>query len=78
MKVVFVSSEVTPFAKTGGLTDVSCAIPKVLAKKGIEMSVFKPLYKNVKKKKFLINPVTPALSYGGKGKLGKLRRKANA
>jgi len=54
MKVVFVSSEVTPFARTGGLADVSGALPGVLAKKGIKMSVFMPLYKDIKRKKFLI------------------------
>jgi starch synthase len=30
MKVLFVSSEVYPLAKTGGLADVSAALPKAL------------------------------------------------
>ena len=30
MKVVYLSSEVVPFAKTGGLADIAGAIPKSL------------------------------------------------
>jgi len=54
MRVVFVSSEVTPFAKTGGLADVSGALPRALAKKGLKTSVFMPLYRTIKKRKFSI------------------------
>ncbi|MFH1353465.1 MAG: glycogen/starch synthase [bacterium] len=54
MRVVFVSSEVAPFAKTGGLADVSSALPRALAKKGLKISVFMPLYKVIKKRDFLI------------------------
>lgn len=48
MKVAFCSSEVFPFAKTGGLADVSAALPKALAEAGCEVKVFLPLYKNIK------------------------------
>ncbi|PYM54397.1 MAG: hypothetical protein DMD79_24630, partial [Candidatus Rokuibacteriota bacterium] len=34
MRVLFVASEVEPFAKTGGLADVASALPRVLAAKG--------------------------------------------
>jgi starch synthase len=44
VKVVFVSSEVAPFAKTGGLADVCAALPTVLAEMGHEISVVTPLY----------------------------------
>ena len=37
LKVLFVSSEAVPFAKTGGLADVSGALPKAL--KGIGVDV---------------------------------------
>ena len=33
MKIIFISSEVVPFAKTGGLADVAGSLPKAL--KGI-------------------------------------------
>ena len=48
MKIVFCSSEVFPFAKTGGLGDVSAALPKELAKAGVEVKVFMPLFKGIK------------------------------
>jgi len=39
MKVAFCSSEVFPFAKTGGLGDVSAALPDSLSKAGVEVKV---------------------------------------
>ncbi|MCD6583920.1 MAG: glycogen synthase [Candidatus Omnitrophica bacterium] len=51
MKIAFFSSEVFPFAKTGGLADVSGALPLSLAEQGCEVKVFMPLYKNIKPEK---------------------------
>ncbi|UCG35686.1 MAG: glycogen synthase, partial [Candidatus Omnitrophota bacterium] len=48
MKIAFCSSEVFPYAKTGGLADVSGALPFALAKQGCEVKVFMPFYKNIK------------------------------
>jgi starch synthase len=47
MKVAFCSSEVFPFAKTGGLADVSGTLPFSLAKQGCQVKVFMPFYKNI-------------------------------
>ncbi len=44
LKVLFVSSEVAPFAKTGGLGDVAGALPKALRHRGIDVRVVMPLY----------------------------------
>jgi starch synthase len=44
MKIAFASSEIVPFAKTGGLADVAGALPKELAKLGNEVKVFMPKY----------------------------------
>jgi len=44
VRVCFVTSECVPFVKTGGLADVSGALPKALAKLGCEVKVFLPLY----------------------------------
>lgn len=44
MKVAFVASEVVPFAKTGGLADVSGALPKELSKLGTDIKIFMPKY----------------------------------
>lgn len=47
MKIAFCSSEVYPFAKTGGLADVSGALPIALEKLGAEVSIFLPHFKTV-------------------------------
>lgn len=47
MHIAFCSSEVFPFAKTGGLADVSGALPLALEKLGIQISIFLPRYKTV-------------------------------
>jgi starch synthase len=44
MKILFCASEMTPFAKTGGLADVAAALPKYLAKAGHEVMVVLPRY----------------------------------
>ena len=47
MKVLYVSAEVEPFAKSGGLGDVLGALPKAIAKQGSEVSVIMPKYTRV-------------------------------
>ena len=44
IRVAFISSEVTPYAKTGGLADVSAALPRFLVESGHEVRQFMPLY----------------------------------
>ena len=44
MRVLFVSSEIYPLAKTGGLADVSAALPKALSALGVEMQLLLPGY----------------------------------
>ena len=46
MRVAFVTPEVNPFSKTGGLADVSDALPAALARLGVEVTVFSPLYRS--------------------------------
>ena len=46
-KVLMVSSEVVPFAKTGGLADVSGSLPRALASLGCDVRVIMPLYECV-------------------------------
>jgi starch synthase len=48
LRVLFVASEAAPFAKTGGLADVACALPKALARRGIDVRVVMPLYAGIK------------------------------
>ncbi len=44
MRICYVSSEVAPFIKTGGLGDVAGSLPKALSQKGHEVCVVLPLY----------------------------------
>jgi starch synthase len=55
VKVLLASSEVVPFAKTGGLADVAGALPKALQHLGIDVRVIMPNYKGIQEKGF---PVT--------------------
>lgn len=47
MRVAILSSEAVPFAKTGGLADVAGALPKALAKQGVEARVILPLHQQI-------------------------------
>jgi starch synthase len=46
-KVLFVSPEVVPFAKTGGLADVSGSLPIALKKLEVDVRIVLPLYRMV-------------------------------
>lgn len=50
IKILFITSESMPFAKTGGLADVMGTLPGELLKSGIEAKVMMPLYKSIKEK----------------------------
>ena len=52
MKVLYVSAEVEPFAKSGGLGDVLGALPKSIAKQGAEVAVVMPKYGRVIEPKY--------------------------
>jgi len=49
LRIVIVASEVVPFAKTGGLADVTGALPKALAILGHQISVIMPRYPTVER-----------------------------
>ena len=42
MNIVWATSESVPYAKTGGLADVSSALPKALAQRGPSIHVIMP------------------------------------
>ncbi len=50
MKIVMVSPEMVPYAKTGGLADVTGALPPALAEMGCETSVMLPCYRGLEQK----------------------------
>ncbi len=57
MKVLYVSSEVVPFAKTGGLADVAGVLPLHVQQCGCDIRVVTPLYKSTQKQGFNLEPV---------------------
>jgi len=48
MNILFVTSEMSPLAKTGGLGDVMGALPKAIRDAGHDARVIMPLYKQIK------------------------------
>jgi starch synthase len=57
LKILFVSSEVVPFVKTGGLADVSAALPQMLSELGHEVRIVVPKYGAVDERKFKIHEI---------------------
>lgn len=45
MSVVFITPELSPFAKSGELADVASSLPKYLMSKGVSLQVFLPRYR---------------------------------
>lgn len=52
LKILFLASEVVPFAKTGGLADVAGALPKALNEIGHDIRVIMPGYGFIDREKF--------------------------
>ena len=57
LKVLFLSAEVVPFAKTGGLADVAGALPKAIHALGHDIRVAMPRYGRISIERFGLNPV---------------------
>ena len=47
LRICFVASEVAPLAKTGGLADVSGALPRYLQRKDHDVRLFLPFYSRI-------------------------------
>src|SRR5262245_6890429 len=47
VNILYVASEVARYAKTGGLADVSAALPRYLWRAGHDVRVFMPYYNRV-------------------------------
>lgn len=56
MKILFASSEIVPFASTGGLGDVLSSLPKALASQGVDVVRMMPLYNEIDREKWGISP----------------------
>jgi starch synthase len=57
LNILFVSSEVEPFAKTGGLADVSRALPQAIRDLGHEVRLLMPKYRTVDEGNFRLHEV---------------------
>jgi starch synthase len=57
LKILYASSEVVPFAKTGGLADVASALPKQLKQLGHDIRVVMPKYATIPEAKFKLREV---------------------
>lgn len=57
LKILFVTSEVVPFVKTGGLADVSSALPRKLQEMGHHVRIVMPKYGAIDERRFKIHEV---------------------
>ena len=49
LKILFLASEIAPFAKTGGLADVANSLPKALTALGHDVRLVMPCYASIPK-----------------------------
>jgi starch synthase len=61
LKILHISAECAPFAKTGGLGDVLGALPKAQRAQGHDVRVALPLYRRVRDGRHAIEPLLPAM-----------------
>jgi starch synthase len=61
LKILFVSAEVVPFAKVGGLADVASALPKALHRLGHDVRVAMPRYGRIDPARFGLKTLIPDL-----------------
>lgn len=57
LNILFVTSEAEPFAKTGGLADVSGALPQIIKELGHEIRIMMPRYSAISDRKFKLHDV---------------------
>lgn len=57
LNILFLSSEVDPFAKTGGLADVSSALPQAIKELGHEIRIMMPRYRFISERKFKLHDI---------------------
>src|SRR5579859_3133631 len=68
MHIVFIAAECVPFAKTGGLGDVVGSLPAALVRLGHKVSVYIPLYRQMRglRSKCVAENIAIPFSYGNR------------
>jgi len=79
LRILSISAEVAPFAKTGGLADVAAALPKELAAQGHSVALIMPYYGFLKQQSLSLEPIGPRVriavgsnSYSARFMLGEI------
>lgn len=73
MRIVYIATEVVPYAKTGGLADVAGALPKALAELGVHVDIILPKYPFIDQKTYGLEKLssdtimTVPMGYGNEG-----------
>ncbi len=57
IKVLMTTAELAPFAKVGGLGDVTSSLPPALKKIGVDVRVIMPLYGSIDRKKYKLKKI---------------------
>lgn len=68
MKIAICASEVVPFAKTGGMADVTAALPLALEKEGQEIIIILPYYQSVRNCGSEIRKIKPGIFFSSIGR----------
>lgn len=67
VRIAFLSAEVAPYAKTGGLADVAGALPAALAAAGHDVAVYTPLHRVTRERVSDLRTVVDELPVAGPG-----------
>ncbi|MBW2427905.1 MAG: glycogen synthase [Deltaproteobacteria bacterium] len=59
MNILYISPEISPFAKTGGLADVAQALPKAIKAQGHDIRAVMPKYLSIADQSFDMNRLAP-------------------
>lgn len=57
IKIMYISSEIAPFAKASGLADVAGALPKAIKNMNHDIRVFTPKYTSINERKYTLREV---------------------
>jgi len=66
-RILFIASECTPLAQTGGLGDVVAGLSKALVQRGHDVRIVMPLYSSIDRAKFGITFVRSCCAHFGRG-----------